>query len=158
MQLKERSRSSTQGELVKEKCWKGAWSHRFVRRVARSHHKDHRHRKQQLLTCPKYKQNPLLCCCCSIAESCSTLWLHGQQHTRPPCPPLSPGVCSSSCLWSWWRNLTISSSASHFSFCLQSFPASGSFPVSWLFTSGGQSGHLQLQHQSFQWIFRVDFL
>ena len=73
MQLEERSRSSTQGELVKEKCWKGAWSHRFVRQVARSHHKDHRHQKQQLLTCPKYKQNPLLCGCCSVAESCSTL-------------------------------------------------------------------------------------
>ena len=40
----------------------------------------------------------------------------------------------------------------------QSFPASGSFPVSWLFASGHQSLELQLQHQSFQWIFRVDFL
>ena len=70
----------------------------------------------------------------------------------------SPRVCSNSCPLSQWYYLTISSSAAPFSFCLQSFPASGSFPVSWLFTSGGQSGHLQLQHQSFQWIFRVDFL
>ena len=45
-----------------------------------------------------------------------------------------------------------------FSSHLQSFPASGSFPMSQIFTSGGQSIELQLQHQSFQWIFRVDFL
>ena len=68
-----------------------------------------------------------------------SLWLPGLQHARPSCPPLSPGVCSSSCLWSWWCCLTILSSASHFSFCLQSFPESGSLPVSWFFTSGGQS-------------------
>ena len=60
------------------------------------------------------------------------------QHTRFPCPPPSPRVCSSSCALSRWCYLTISSSATLF-FCLQSFPASGSFPVSWFFTSGGQS-------------------
>ena len=53
---------------------------------------------------------------------------------------------------------TILSSASPFSSCLQSFPAWGSFPVTQLFPSGCQSLELQLQHQSFQWIFRVDFL
>ena len=55
------------------------------------------------------------------------------------CLSLSPGVCSNSCLLSWWSYLTVSSSASLFSFCLQSFPASRSFPVSQLFTLGGQS-------------------
>ena len=64
---------------------------------------------------------------------------HGLQHTRLPCPSLSPGVCSNSCPLSQWCSLTISSSAALFSFCFQSFPASGSFPVSWLFASGGPS-------------------
>ena len=52
---------------------------------------------------------------------------------------LSPGVCSNSCLLSWWCYLTTSSYATLFSFCLQSFPASASFPMSQLFASGGQS-------------------
>ena len=63
---------------------------------------------------------------------------HGLQHTRLPCPSLSPWVCSNSCLLSPWCHPTILSSVS-FSSCLQSFPASGSFLMSWLFTSGGQS-------------------
>ena len=69
----------------------------------------------------------------------NSLWRHGLQHTRPPCPSLSPGVCSNSCPLSQWFNPTISSSVIPFSSCLQSFPASGCFPMSWLFTSGGQS-------------------
>ena len=66
------------------------------------------------------------------------LWPHGLQHVRLPCPPLSPGVCSDSCPLSQWCYLTTSSSAARFCFCLQSFPAPGSFPMSQLFTSGGQ--------------------
>ena len=62
---------------------------------------------------------------------------HGLQYTRLFCPSLSPRVCSDSL--SQWCYLTISSSATLFSFCLHSFPASGSFPVSWLYASGGQS-------------------
>ena len=54
-------------------------------------------------------------------------------------PRLSPGVCSNSCPLNQWCYLTISSSATPFSFCLQSFPASGSFPMSWLFELGGQT-------------------
>ena len=54
-------------------------------------------------------------------------------------PPLSPKVCSNSCALSQWCYLTISSSATSFSFCLSSFPTSKSFPISWLFASGGQS-------------------
>ena len=64
---------------------------------------------------------------------------HGLQHARPPCPSLSPGVCSNSCPLSQWCHPTISSSVIPFSSRLQSFPASGSFPVSQLFTSGGHS-------------------
>ena len=63
---------------------------------------------------------------------------HGPQHTRRLCPSLYPRVCSNSCPLSQWCYLTISSSAIPF-FCLQSFLASVSFPMSWLFTSGGQS-------------------
>ena len=63
----------------------------------------------------------------------------GLQHSRPPCPPPTPGACLNSCPSSRWCHPTISSSAVLFSSCLQSFPASGSFPVSQFFTSGGQS-------------------
>ena len=63
----------------------------------------------------------------------------GLQHTRLPCPPLCPRVCSISCPLSQWCYLIISSSATPISFCLQSFPVSGSFPMSQLFPSGGQS-------------------
>ena len=76
---------------------------------------------------------------CSVTKSCLTLWPHGLQHTRLPCPSLSPGVCSNSCPLSQWCYLTISFSAALFSSCPQSFPASGSFPMIWLFTSGGQN-------------------
>ena len=72
-----------------------------------------------------------------------SLWPHELQHSRVTCPSLSPGVCSDSCPLSQWCYLTISLSGIPFSFCLQSFPPSGSFPVSQLYASGGQStGHL----------------
>ena len=64
---------------------------------------------------------------------------HGQQHARITCLSPSPGACLNSCLLSRWCHPTISSSVVPFSSCLQSFPASRSFPVSWLLTSGGQS-------------------
>jgi len=73
------------------------------------------------------------------AQSCLTLWPHGLQHTRPPCPSPTPRACSNSCPSSQWCHPTISSSVIPFSSCLQSFPASGSFPMNWLFISGGQS-------------------
>ena len=68
-----------------------------------------------------------------------SLWPHGLWHTKPPCPSLSPGVCPSSCPLNRWSYPTTSSSATPFSFCLQSFPVSGCFPMSWLFTPSGQS-------------------
>ena len=64
---------------------------------------------------------------------------HGLQHARLPCPSPTPGVYSNSCPLSWWCHPTISSSVVPFSSCLQSFPASGSFQMSQLFASGGQS-------------------
>ena len=77
-----------------------------------------------------------------VAQSPSWVQLfvtHGLQQARLPCPSLSPGVCSNSCSLTWWCYSTISFSAALFSFCLQSFPASGSFPMSWPFPSGNQS-------------------
>ena len=68
----------------------------------------------------------------------NSLWPHGLQHTRPPCPSPTPRVYSDSCSLSQWCPPNISSSVVPFS-CLQSFPESGSFSVSQLFESGGQS-------------------
>jgi len=71
-----------------------------------------------------------------MSDSLQPCWL---QHATLLCPPLPPRGCSNSCPLSWWCYLTILSSAARFSSCLQSFPASGSLPISQLFTSGGQS-------------------
>ena len=75
----------------------------------------------------------------SFSGVSNSLWPHGLQHTRPPCPSPSPGACSNSCPLSQWCHPTILSSVIPFSSCLQSLPASGSFPMSQLFISGGQS-------------------
>ena len=79
----------------------------------------------------------------NILKSFSSLienpWLHGLQHTRLHCPSLSSRVCSNSRPSSWWCHPTISSSVVPFSSCPQSFPASRSFPMNQLFTSGGQN-------------------
>ena len=74
---------------------------------------------------------------CSVMSD--SLGPHGRQHTRPSCPAPTPGVCSNSCPLSRWCQPTISSSIVSFSSCLQSFPASVSFPISQFFASGGQS-------------------
>ena len=79
----------------------------------------------------------------SVLFSCSvvsdSLRYHGLQHARPPCPSPTPAAYSNSCPLSQWCRPTMSSSVVPFSSSLQSFPASGSFPVSHFFTSGGQS-------------------
>ena len=78
----------------------------------------------------------------SVTQLCPTsnsLQAHGLQHARIPDPSPIPGAYSNSCLLSWWCHATISSAVVPFSSHLQSFPASGSFPVSQLFASGGQS-------------------
>ena len=75
----------------------------------------------------------------SVAQSCPTLRPNQSQHTRPPCPSPTPGVHSNSRPSSRWCHPAISSSVVPFSSCLQSLPASESFPMSQLFTWGGQS-------------------
>ena len=75
----------------------------------------------------------------SLSVMSYSSWPHGLQHTRLPCPSPTPRVYSNSCPLSWWCHATIWSSVIHFSSCHQSFPASGSFPMSQLFASGGQS-------------------
>ena len=69
----------------------------------------------------------------------NSLWPHELQHPRSPCPSPTPEALSNSCPSSWWCHPTISSSVVPFSSSLQSFPSSGSFPMSQFFTSGGQS-------------------
>ena len=85
----------------------------------------------------------LLCATRSVQFSHSVesdfLRPHGLQHARPPCSSPTPGVYPNSYPLSWWCQPTISSSVVPFSSCPQSFPESGSFPVSQLFTWGGQS-------------------
>ena len=68
-----------------------------------------------------------------------SLWPHRLQHARLPCPSPSPGACSNWCPLTQWHHPSILSSVIPFSSCLQSFPVSGSFLMSQLFTSGGQN-------------------
>ena len=76
---------------------------------------------------------------CSVAQSCLTLRPHELQHARPPCPSPTPVSHPNAWPWSQWCHPTISSSVIPFSSCPKSFPASGSFQMNQLFTSGGQS-------------------
>ena len=78
----------------------------------------------------------LLFSCPVVSDS---LGSHGLQHTRPLCPSPSPEVCPSSCPLHQWCHPAISPSDALFSFCPQSFPTSGTFPMSWLFASGDQN-------------------
>ena len=97
--------------------------------------------------------------CCSVTKSCPTLCdpMDRTQHTHLPCPSPSPGVCSNSCLLSQWCYLTISSSAapSPFTFSLSQHHC----PSQWVSFSHQVTKilELHLHHQSFQWIFTVDF-
>ena len=84
----------------------------------------------------------------------NSLQPHGRQRAKLPCPSPTPGAYTNSCPLSQWSHPTISSSVIPFSSCLQSFPASGSFP--WVSPSHQVARELefQLHHQSFQWISR----
>ena len=75
----------------------------------------------------------------SLSVTSDSLQPHGLQHTRLPCPSPYPGACSNSCPSSQWCHPTLSSSVAPLSSCPQSFPASGSFRMSQLFASAGQS-------------------
>ena len=89
--------------------------------------------------CQLEEQNNVLLFSYSVVSD--SLQPHGLQHPSLPCPSPSPclHLCSNSCLLNQWCHSTISSSIIPFSSCLQSFPASGSFPMSWIFESDGQS-------------------
>ena len=85
----------------------------------------------------------------------NSLQPHEPQHARPLYPSPTPGVHPNPCPLSWWCHPTIPSSVFPFSSCPQSFPASGSFQMSHSLHHVGKTLEFQLQHQSFQWIFRV---
>ena len=91
---------------------------------------------------------------CSVVSN--SLQLLGLQHARPPCPSPFPKVCPSSCSLHWWCHPAVSSSDTLFSFCPLSFPASGL--SQWVICSHQVTKilELQIQHPSFQWIFRID--
>jgi len=84
-----------------------------------------------------------------VVQSFSCIWPHGLQDAWLPCPSPSPGACWNSCPLSQSCHPTISSSVIPFSSYLQSFPASGSFLMSWLFESSGQVLELHFHHQSY---------
>ena len=98
----------------------------------------------------------------SIQFSCSvmsnSLWPNGLKHARLPCPSSTIRACTNSSPLSQWFLPTISSSGIPFSSCPQSFPASGSFKWVSSLNPVAKVLEFQLQHQSFQWIFRTDFL
>ena len=91
----------------------------------------------QVLACQEEKQRYSVQFSRSVVPNSS--WPHGLQHARPPCPSPTCRTYSNLCPSSQWCHPTISSSVILFSSCLQSFPASGSFPMSQFFKSGGQS-------------------
>ena len=96
-------------------------------------------RVSHVLDPPDYSPCPSSTQWLSVAQSCLTLRPHGLQHGRLPCPSPSPGACLNSCPLSRWCHPSILSSGIPFSSCLHSFQASGSFPMSQFFASGGQS-------------------
>ena len=110
----------------------------------------------------KEERNLTLCSTTSVQFSCSvvfnTLWAHEWQHARPPCPSPTPGVYTYSCSLSWWCHPTISFSVISFSSFPQSFLTSGFFKWVSSLHHVAEVLEFQLQHWSFQWTFRTDFL
>ena len=106
---------------------------------------------------PGIKPSPL-CCCCSISQLCLTLWHHELQHTRLPSPSLSPRICSNSCPLSRWYHPTNSSFAAPSLLAFVLSEHQGLYPWVSSFHQVAKVLELQFQHQSFQWIFRTDFL
>ena len=98
----------------------------------------------------------------SVQFSCSvvsnSLWHHGLQHARPPCPSPTPGVYSNSCSLNRWCHPTVSSSASPFPPIFNLSQHQGLFKWVCSLDQVAKVLELQLQHQSFQWVFRTDFL
>ena len=94
----------------------------------------------------------------SHAVVLKSLWPHGLQHARLPCPSSTPGACSNSCPLSWWCHPRISSSVIPFSFRLQFSQHQGLFQRVSCSHQVAKVLELQLQHQFFQWMFRTDIL
>ena len=112
------------------------------------------HRKEHDLPCPFFSSVQF-----TYSVMSGSLWSQGLQHARPPCPSPTPGVYSNSCPLSQWWHPTISSSVILFSSRLQYFPASESFSSeSLLRIRWSKYWSFSFSHQSFQWIFRTDFL
>ena len=109
-----------------------------------------------------WSKSLLLMRCFSVHFSCSVVSdsprPRESQYVRPHCPSQTPGVHSNSCPSSQWCHPAILSSEVPFSSCLQSLPASGSFPMSQLFAWGGQSSGVSASASSFQWTPRTDLL
>ena len=116
-------------------------SNRQIMKLEKAFKKFSQNTEKKQLKCVALKA--ILSAVSSVQFSCAvvsdSLQPHGLRHTRPPCPSPTPGAYSNSCPLTRWCHPIISSSVVPFSSCLQSFPASGSFPVSQLFESGGQS-------------------
>ena len=102
-----------------------------------SYDQHRQHIKKQILLCQQRSVSSVQFN--SVAQSCLTLRPHEPRYARPPCLSPTPGVHPNPCPSSQWSHPTISFSVIPFSSCPQAFPASGSFPMSQLFTSGGQS-------------------
>ena len=103
-----------------------------------------KHKLKFLVWCPWLTPTTTFLLLFSSYVMSDSWWPHGHllpcpSHAKLPCPSQSPRVCSNSCPWSWWCHPNNSSSVAPFSSCPQSFPASGSFPMSQLLASGGQS-------------------
>ena len=96
--------------------------------------------------------------CCLVTQSCLTLQPQGLQYARLPCPSLSPRVCLNSCSLSQWCHPIVSSSVTPFPSCPNLSQHQGLFHCVSSSHQVTKVSKLQLQHQSFQWIFRIDFL
>ena len=122
--------------------WGGLWGEGDPLRIKRCRHSPAGHLSGagvSLNICPSEPQEDLHFLLFSHSVVSNSVWPYGLQHARLPRPSLFPGVCSNSCPLSRWCHPTISSSVIPFSLWPQSFPASGSFPVSQLFALGVQS-------------------
>ena len=112
--------------------------------------------KQNVPKLVKFSFQKYQSCCCSVMSN--SLWPHELQHTRLPCPSLSPRACSNSCPLVWWCQPTISSFIAPFSSCPHPFQHQGLFQWGSSSYQVAKVLEFQLQHQCFQWIFRTDFL
>ena len=139
--------------------WKGWWPGSVLRGSRGSQRGGHRHVQSWRGQFPlQLHEQSLRSVQFSHSVMSDSLQPHGLQHTRPPCALPTPGVYPNSCPFNWWCHPTISSPIIPFSSCLQSFPSSGSFQMRQFSYQVAKVLEFQLQHQSFQWILRTDFL